>query len=421
MSEADPDAVTVSADGIKVRKTVDANQFEMLAVVFDLVSEREGTALVKIVDPVPEQIPLDDVEFQSESSAEQWTIQDGCVIFEHELAAAEICQTLYTIQDAPAEYAEAILTEPDIELLNVKSELPEDVINGGRSEVIRKFVAGEAEFKDLQPAISPSTESSGGGNESPEDEPGHIVEEASAISESADDEELRDKTEVAGSQDNGRRPESPLTGGVVRVLIKELQESDIDPNLRRLLYEEFQSTAGTTMARLTHLQKRVNELEEYADALDRFVNNREMSETVMGDVRKIIEDFAGQVRSFDQRIEEAKHTLSTLDSRFESVDINLDSLRSRAEQLEVRLKSIQGYVETAEERTDDNDVRLEDIASDMDRIEQRVADLGEATRENRDGLEMLQQKLQMDLREISQDLDDFDDFRKRLTSVFGDT
>ena len=49
MSDADPDAITVSAGDVTVHKTLVVDQFQTPAVVFDVVSEAGVTLPIQVV------------------------------------------------------------------------------------------------------------------------------------------------------------------------------------------------------------------------------------------------------------------------------------------------------------------------------------------------------------------------------------
>ncbi len=310
MSEADPDAVTVSTDGITLRKTVDTEQFEMLAVVIELTSEREDAAHIQVVDALPTGVPMEDIGFHPEYGAEHWSVEDGHVAFEREIATRETYTTIYVIRDYPKAETGALLTEPDVDLVHAPESVGE-VVDEGRSEVVRDFVAGEADLPGLEDELATDAEATAASEEISA-EPSESPEESAA-----EDRELRES----------------LSGGVVPVLVEELREGNVDPEDRRLLGDELLGTEGTVEARLTHLQQRVSDLEAYTDALEEFIDQEGTGEQVISDLRDDVAGLEREVHETDDRVDDALDRLSTVEDDVAEVDARADDFDGRLEDL----------------------------------------------------------------------------------------
>lgn len=154
MSDADPEAVTVSADGITVRKTVDTEQFQTLAVVVELASERDGEARVQLVDQIPTDVPMEDVGFHPQYGSEHWSVDEGSVAFERDFEPGEAYTTVYGIRDYPSDAIDALLTEPQLGLVEVGPDSIDEVVEEERSEVVRDFISGEADLPGLEGEIT---------------------------------------------------------------------------------------------------------------------------------------------------------------------------------------------------------------------------------------------------------------------------
>jgi chromosome segregation ATPase len=183
----------------------------------------------------------------------------------------------------------------------------------------------------------------------------------------------------------------PLSGGVVRVLIKELQEGDVDPEHRRILRDELLDTDGTLDARIGHLQQRMSDIEAYTDALEAFIADEGGARDVLGDLRSDIEE---------------------LDAELESIPDRLDEAFDRLESVDDRLASVAADAETALDRSDAMDDRVAGVEDEVARIDERIDDL-------RRELDSQQTALQDEVDALQADLEELDEFQQRLKSVFG--
>jgi hypothetical protein len=137
MSDADPEAVTVSADGITVRKTVDTEQFQTLAVVVELASERDDLARVQLVDHVPPAVPMEDVGFHPEYGSEHWSVEGEAVAFERDFEPGETYTTIYGIRDYPTAEVDALLGEPQLGLVDTGPGSLDEVVDVVRQDFER--------------------------------------------------------------------------------------------------------------------------------------------------------------------------------------------------------------------------------------------------------------------------------------------
>ncbi|MFB6353611.1 MAG: hypothetical protein ABEJ92_05950 [Halobacteriales archaeon] len=490
MSDADPEAVTVSAEGITVRKTVDTEQFQTLAVVVELASERDDVARVQLVDPIPSDVPMDDVGFHPNYGSEHWSVEDGTVAFERDFEPGETYTTVYGLRDYPEDETDALLVEPEVGLVETGPESLEDVVDEERSEVVRDFVAGEADLPGLEEELAdaaeagaaaaeaaetvadaaggepeaepepaaadeaePATPDAGTEPERPEEPAGPEEAPASAgasasgeaepagseaagepepadagSAEPAGEPEAPEAEEPAGApaEGEGGEPSVPVTGGVVRVLVKELREGDVDPDDRRMLRDELLGTEGTTEARIGHLQQRVSDLEAYADALEEFIDEEGTAEAILAELRDDVAGLGREVRAVEDRLDEAFEELGGLDDRLDAVDDDVDAVESRQDLLEEDVETVEDEVAAVDGRVDDLGARIDRVATDVDEVEGQVRQLDDQmdevdgdVAEVRDELAALRRDLRTDIQALEDDLADFEAFRERLSSVFG--
>jgi len=467
MSDADPEAVTVSSDGIAVRKTVDTEQFQTPAVVIELTSERDDAVMVTLVDEVPADVSMDDVGFHPDYGSEFWSVEDHRVTFERELQPGESYTTVYGVRAYPTDEVDRLLEAPDVGVGDDGPGRLDDVVDEGRSDVVRDFIAGEAPLPGLdrasvadaaeaatvndgaagetasaeddgeaveppsepvegtEPAVADAPDAIESGDESASPAADATAEpagtEATAGSAEPDADASAGEPEPVATADEGERRDVrvPLTGGVVRVLVKELREGDLDPEDRRMLRDELVGTEGSTAARIGHLQQRVSDLEAYAGALEAFIDEEGTAEAVIDGLRDDVAAVERRITGVDDRLDLVAENLEGVVDRLESVENDLGSVKNRTGLLDDRLEDAEDDLATADDRLDGFGVRLDRVSTDVDGVDDRVSDAVDRLDDLRGSLDRLEADLRADVEAVSADLEDFASFRQRLSSVFG--
>lgn len=440
MTDADPEGVTVTADGIAVRKTVDTEQFQTLAVVLELASDRDDVARVQLVDQIPSDVSMEDVGFHPDYGSEYWSVEEGTVAFERDLEPGERYTTVYGIRDFPEDEASVLLGEPQIGLIDADQDGLDDVIDKERSQVVREFLSGEADLPGLEadivadadeaaepaaPSADPveatsdatATASAGSGStaeQPPAGQPAESAPDAPPVAAAGGE-----PTDDGAAGDDAREVRVPLTGGVVRVLIKELREGDLDPEDRRMLREALLDTEASTEARLGHLQQRVSDLEAYADALEAFIDEEGTAEAIITDLRDNVASLERTVLATDDRMDEVLDELDAVDDRLESVADDVATVESRGEVLADRVEDLEDDVDGVDQQVADVGARVDQVSTDLDAVDDRTGDLDTRIEDLRDEVAALRRDLREDLDAVADDLQDFEAFRERLSSVFG--
>lgn len=470
MSEADRDEITVSDEQVTVRKTLETEQFETLAVVFDIHSEHTEPTRIQVADAIPDDIPLDDIGFHPNYGAEHWAIEDRTVVFEREFSPGEEFTTIYGVRDVD-DPDSAFLDEPSIELLdgvdvetgrNPNIDAISDIVSEEHSQIVRDVIAGktesmpgvgaaeepvtdtaepaeaeaaaetapvdepsEAEPEEPEPADEPTEvepeepEPAEAEAESPEpevDEPEEAepAPEEPVAAEEPDEQpvdveaavhaEFSEGDDAPEPQADADEPEDsdeitvPVTGGVARVLAKELREGSISADDRRLLREELSTGEGSTEARIRHLQNEVSDLTAYTGALEAFLDEEGSAEEVIDELRSEITDLRDHVDS---------------------------ELRSYRENLTDELDSIQSEMDAVRETVSGFDDRVEDTAENVDRIESTVASIRDevadlqAETDRLDAIDDELESLSGRVGNVRADLDEMSEFRNRLISAVG--
>lgn len=463
MSDADRDHITVEADGITVQKTPDTEQFETLAIVFEIHSDHDQPAWVRIVDRLPDTISLEDVGFHPDYGGDHWAAETNRVVFERELAANEAYTTIYGIRAYEDDDIPLFLDEPRLEIIDPRADTlsQEDfdaAADPARSRHVREVVAGEREtlpgleatatatptptapagptpgpgaepepasatadpsFSDAADAVESLAEAVGAAESimdatqpdaegpdqdvepisdvtaepahpsepepAPEPEPEPVAdvdlgageepmidvdlgpddEPMADVDLGADDEPVPDVDLDSGEDDaHPEEPEEitvPLTGGVARVLVKELQAGKISDDDRRLLREELFDTDWTIDARIRDLQTEVSDLRAYTGALEAFIDEH-------GSAKHVVERLEHRIDDVYDRIEDVHDTHDTIEDDLAAVRTDrLDPLAASIKDLEHDVTALQ-----------DDHARLDTLTGTVEEIERTVESLAEA-------------------------------------------
>ena len=177
-----------------------------------------------------------------------------------------------------------------------------------------------------------------------------------------------------GGQTVGTAPSGAVGGGldadrVVEALVTAVEEDAFTDEQRRTVADAFDvGPPKTMMVRVEHLQREVDELTAYREALEGFIEEYGTGEGLVQQVREVLEQFTEDVDAIEAR-------LSALSGRVDDVDDRLaalDDVRSRIETHESRLDELSSLgarveeLESLEPRVSDleaNDERLDELES----------------------------------------------------------
>lgn len=402
MSDADRDNVTVSTDGITIRKTPDTEQFETLAVVFDITSEREDTVWLRVTDELPDTISIDDVGFHPDYGAEFWDVVDDAVVFEREFDPVEEFTTVFGVREYEYDDLEPFYVDPSVEIIDddFEEELGsgmDELVSEEDSEVVRQVIAGDRDTlpgmesepeevpaahsseNEVDPVSMPEVDPFGEDDTSEPEEPAQSEAEAESSLDDieaaarealAEDAESSDKP-VTDEQDTvGASPEQdsdeitvPVTGGVARVLAKELREGNVDPSDRRAIKDELAGEESTD-ARISHLQSEVSDLRAYTDALEVFLDEQGSGQQLLEEIDSRTGTLESTVSDLETSIETTNESVSSLENSIDSVDADVTSLQDSITQLE----SLHDRVTQLETAVDSLESQLDEMAAFRDRL-----------------------------------------------------
>lgn len=107
--------VRVERGDIVVDKRYEPDDFPVPAIVFEIRSDRQEPAEIRLVDSIPDDVAIEDVGFHPEYGADHWTVEGHRIVFARALDPGETYTTVYGLRKKDPEYAERFLTEPTIE------------------------------------------------------------------------------------------------------------------------------------------------------------------------------------------------------------------------------------------------------------------------------------------------------------------
>ncbi|WP_254544010.1 hypothetical protein [Halomarina pelagica] len=322
MSDAETDVVTAEEDGVAVEKSFAPDDFPVPAIAFVVENARDDRAVVRVTDDLPDGVAPDDVGFHPEYGEDCWRVEDGRLVFERALDAAETYTTVYGLRDADLAAVERFLVEPTLDALDpAEADSRDDAGHPGRVDV--PPVDAEAVLgSDDEATDGAERDLESGGDDGligplPLSEPGVAGDDAA---------------------DGSDGPTHSAAGGLATRLAAELESGDVDDGTREVLASHLGGATGSVDARIERLQADVADLRAYADALESFLDENGDAQRVLGDLREELASVAERVRSVEDR------STATRDGVREVSD-RVDDLESTVADVEADLDAFEGFRE----------------------------------------------------------------------------
>jgi archaellum component FlaC len=377
--------VTVASEGITVTKRFEEDEFPVPAIAFEFESNRDEGVTVRLTDPVPEGIEVEDLGFHPEYGSEYWTIDDEHITFGHDLDPNTTYTTVYGIRATGSDDIQQFLVKPTLETVDPalpEGQSHEDVIPESGDDVVKNAIAGDGEIPGLE-------DEDGEEKDDDEDvatldlknpnEPDREVDEGSANGADTDGADAADP-EVTVSDDS-----------LIAAMATEIREKDVSAKDVKLLRQAFEVAAedgGSTVAKIDQIQSDIADLRAYTSSLEEFLDEN-------GTAGELIEDFEQQVEGFEQQLDEFESTLEdqteqlgaindevdtvseeiatvnddvdTLDEEVSSVRREVNGLGTEVEEVEDVLEEIEADVEKLQAEVTEGDIadRLEDLEDDI--------------------------------------------------------
>lgn len=398
----DTDQRTVSADGITVKKHIDTDRFKTPAVVLDIVSTADRSAMVILTEPIPEAFAIEDIGFHPDFGGEQWSIAGREITFQRETDPGEEYTTVYGVRDVEPDEIDVFLDTgmsvtadygDDFEESTdeAKAEPVEELLEEDDDEVVRDVIAGD---RDSLPEMGDEPAVAEGDHEGATDEAAEAgVANDQAVqassdeghSEAVDGEGEDTAAEAAPPEDatvaGKAAPEEyrTLPGSVAEALAAEVRDGTIAEEHERVLQEAFgdleEEPSGSVDARIEHLQTQVADLAAYTDELERFLDEHGGGDSVLADVEEGLADVTENVDTLEEAVDALETETTDLDEGLEGLESDLEGTRKDVDALETEFEDTQEDLGGTQEDVDALDDRVGETEGRLDEAETGIDDL----------------------------------------------
>lgn len=451
MNGADRGEVTVSDDGVTVRKTVNVDQFEDPTVVMGLQSDRDDPVRLRVIERTPATWSLDAIGFDPSYGAEHWSLEGDSLVFERVLDPGERYTTLYSLRDE-AEIGNPLSYEPQFELVSesvAADRTPDedgpngldDLVSESDNDPIRDVIAGD---RDDLPGVGADaeTETDLGGEAAGEGDPLEEQDVGAALSDDAADAGAGEPATASGDDaESAVEPESepePATAEPADTESKSAAgdggtepETETEPEPETQGPEE--DDAGEDSTEGDREQRAVP-----AGGVGRVLAEELRQDQLSDDDRELLREELGVARgSTEARIQHLQNEVSDLAAYTEALEefIDeegdaqqlLDDIDGRLAGIEDRMDDVEEQVAEVEDLVADFDDVVADLSDRMSEFDDRMSEFDDEVVEVRDELFGLQtdvsdnvddiERLEDRVEEIRDDVEEIEQFRDRLTST----
>lgn len=305
MTESEDNEVSITKDDISVQKTVDQDQFDALAFIFTITSERDEPVPIRLLDRVPDTSSLDNIGFHPEYYADQWTIEEDHIVFAHELPPGGEFTTLYGVRDDTAHPDE--LTEPTLEIDVHPTSSPDH--DSETDPTDREYLSGSLDTTSDK--------------HSPQDTSTPTATSTPSISlDDAPDEESKTPRPALS--------EDLHTDTIVQAVLTALTEAEDADDTRTKFKNALDIQTGSMDARIEHLQRQVLDLNAYTSSLEEFLDESGTANQIQTDLDELNETLT----SVQTRIASNAENLATLESDFADLREDLDDIQTTIDEFE---------------------------------------------------------------------------------------
>lgn len=450
-SSVDPEeVVTVSEGGVTVTKRYAPEEFPVPAIRFEIESDHDGPVTVQLTESIPESFPMDAVGFHPEYHSDQWTaFQDNRVQFTGTVNADSSLVTVYGIRLNDEFDSADFLSEPSISVEGADvtdestasdvSASVEDVVSADDNEVVKEMLSGDRDSVpglETDDSASDSDADTSSDDSEPEieldidaaaervadettddDDPSGAPDSSGGTDDTAD--EMESGIPASASADSGS--ENPIDDGngssgtrwdsdIVSELATALRSERLDEGDVQTIRDALDSsTSGSTQAKLSHLQERVEEVAAYTGALEEFLDEEGTGAEVVAEVRAELEGLRSELASVAETAETNAVRLEELDSLVTEHSDTLESVTASVSTVENDLDDVSDQVSTLDESVEELDDRTGAIESD---VEDNATEL--------DSVSASVDEIEDDLESVSDDVSDILEWRSQLGSMFND-
>lgn len=402
-------------DDVSVEKQVRWLDEDTLRVEFGVTSAWNEPIEFRLEEPIPTQVPLDNVGFHGDYGWQNWYVEhDTLIAHEVELEPNEELLTLYAVKLDENDDPTAFGNEPVFE---AKPVLDDEEDGPG---AVTDDEATPSDASD-QTERTPQTVGDGGSTEGSVTADTSMFEDANSSDESVDDESVTaeaeaddgmadqatdddpaEETAATTEAADGEAPSNSFESerSLVSALLEEVEsgaiaDEDLDA-LRSELGGESESDPTTSLnVRLQRVERELNEVTAYTEALEDFLNEN-------GTGRELLEDLKSQSDGIEQKVDGIQDTVDDLAGRLETVEARGE----RFDAFSDRLDELSSNFEQVSDRTTDNDEVIDSLSERLDTVENRYVTETEALQEDIDG--------------VATDLEDVQDWQQRFVRLLND-
>ncbi|SDJ18923.1 hypothetical protein SAMN05216226_10142 [Halovenus aranensis] len=396
---------TISADGITVHQLYTEDEFEVPAVVLKLVSDRPERCQVRLAVP---SLDADRIGFHPDFDGDAWTVRDGSLEFEADLAPDAELTTLYLIENADDAVATRALEDCRIAAVTALETAEQSAGRGAEDVIEQADSLSESGFEPVDDETGSAepieTETAEFGTDpddilvDPDEEPltvedsqgddavdsdsaeSGVFEETESAEDSADpgesdplateaepdplatdsetddpatptDENTQEDTEMTASEQEQRDVSSLSTAELVSELQSRLDDGDLTPEQRRQLDAELgDGDAGD--ARIAHLQSRMSDIEAFSSSMEDVLDEHGPPAAVFGEFEERLEAMEAEIAEMSNEVEATAEWRETVEPRLDSVendveevDESVTGMEDSVEELESEVSAIQSWRE----------------------------------------------------------------------------
>lgn len=391
---------TVSSEGITVHQLLTEEEFGVPSVVLKIASNREDTALVRLV---VSNVEAERIGFHPDFRDESWSIDDGRLGFECEMEPGEEITTLYAVEAQESEAIEAAIDS--LQLLTVESLESEadplatgdTVFNGSpdtgefgierdpddtlidpdesaetefvEAEASAEHTVAESDEQEGTETTETSQEQPTGTDDSPEktlidlEETGdtgaettervsededvefeHLSEESSkrAPNEEANDMANEDSS-PATEHSTDKQLNRVSTTELVDELVARVEDQDLSSQHRHRLQSagliEEDGRDGVKEAQIAHLQSRMSDIETFTESIEQLFERH-------GPPAQLFDEYEGKLDQVQRQLEAVSDEVETTAEAVDGVEPRLQAVEEEVDGVDEELASMNDDLET---------------------------------------------------------------------------
>lgn len=352
--------ITRTTNGVELTKYSDEEGYYLPAIVYEFTSERSETALVRVVESLPDEIDSTDFGFHKRFGRDDWEWEEDQLVLETEIDGGSEYKAVFAMRnDAPYEVTE-LVTPPDE--FTVEPAAPTVATSTGRSTFTRSSSSNHSEETEST-AVSVPMQSETGTDEDREG----IPDGKTSIFDDVDGFPPSDSAEAESDSDDAEQ-------SVVEQLITELEENSVGEDRLEYLQQMLLPEADTTQSvdvRIRQLQNDMADFRAYTNAMEQFIDEHGSAEDV--------------VSQFESRLDSFETTLDSVDSSVADHDTDIAAIREERGKMESELESITRDLSALEEDVSELSSELDSLNDQFpefeiqDRIEEVEAEIAEVS------------------------------------------